>query len=86
MPGPRRHSAKWDRCVREVKRRGTAADPYAVCTAALGELSRRKRASKKGTRVTNPVRDPAHKKILRVLAHHFASDEADLRRKAKKRR
>lgn len=82
MPGARKHSAKWDRCVREVKRRGTAVDPYAVCTAALGELSRRKR------RLKNPragqVSDPAHRKILRVLAHHFASDEADLKKKKRR--
>jgi hypothetical protein len=39
-PGRRSiHSAKWDRCVKDVKRKGTAVDPYAVCTAALGELS-----------------------------------------------
>lgn len=34
MPGRRRHSIKWDRCVEEV--RGTAVSPYAVCTAKLG--------------------------------------------------
>lgn len=33
------HTAKWDRCVREVRKRGTAADPYAVCTAAMGEMA-----------------------------------------------
>lgn len=36
------HTAKWDRCVKEVRKRGTAADPYAVCTAAMGELAVRK--------------------------------------------
>ncbi|MHB8414592.1 MAG: hypothetical protein ACYDDA_03805 [Acidiferrobacteraceae bacterium] len=41
----RRHSAKWDRCVAAVKRGGSAADPYAVCTKSLG------------TRAYNP-RDP----------------------------
>lgn len=42
-PGPRSvHTAKWDRCVKEVRKRGTAADPYAVCTAAMGELAVRK--------------------------------------------
>lgn len=34
---PRVHTAKWDRCVVEVKRRGGAASPQAVCTARLGE-------------------------------------------------
>ena len=36
MPRPRKkHSAKWDRCVRRVKRRRTAVSAAAVCTAAL---------------------------------------------------
>ena len=36
MPRPRKkHSAKWDRCVRQVKRRRTAVNAAAVCTAAL---------------------------------------------------
>lgn len=30
------HTKKWDDCVRDVKRKGGAADPYAVCTASLG--------------------------------------------------
>jgi hypothetical protein len=36
MPRPRKkHAAKWDRCVRKVKRRRTALNAAAVCTAAL---------------------------------------------------
>jgi hypothetical protein len=35
------HTAKWDDCVKRVQRQGTAVDPYAVCTAAMGELSLR---------------------------------------------
>jgi hypothetical protein len=35
----RLHSAKWDRCVRKVSRKGTAVSPYAVCTKALGKKS-----------------------------------------------
>ena len=31
----RRHSKKWDDCVRDVKASGSAVDPYAVCTASL---------------------------------------------------
>ena len=42
-PGPRSvHTAKWDDCVKHVKEKGTAADPYAVCTAAMGEMAIRK--------------------------------------------
>jgi hypothetical protein len=29
------HTAKWDRCVKKVKAKGTAVSPYAVCTAKL---------------------------------------------------
>jgi hypothetical protein len=35
MAKKRRHSSKWDRCVRKVKRRGgTARNPYAICSRA----------------------------------------------------
>jgi hypothetical protein len=37
-PGASRHSAKWDRCVEEVKSKG-GTNAYAVCTAQLGEES-----------------------------------------------
>jgi len=33
------HSAKWDRCVAKVKRKGTSVNPYAVCTSRLGRKS-----------------------------------------------
>lgn len=46
MPGKRRHIAKWDRCIRDVKRSSSAANPYAVCTRTLGKGVRHsKRAS-----------------------------------------
>lgn len=35
----KKHSAKWDRCVREVRRRGGAVNPDAVCTGSLGRKS-----------------------------------------------
>ncbi|MGH9760627.1 MAG: hypothetical protein ACREAC_07265 [Blastocatellia bacterium] len=38
-PGRKRHSAKWDRCVSDVKKSGTAKDPYAVCTSSIGRKS-----------------------------------------------
>lgn len=38
-PGEATHTAKWDRCVEEVKAKGGGADPYAVCTAMLGDDS-----------------------------------------------
>lgn len=42
-PGPHSvHTKAWDRCVKEVKAKGTATDPYAVCTAAMGEMAIRK--------------------------------------------
>lgn len=69
------HTAKFDRCVREVKRAGTARNAFAVCTQALGRAGLLK----------NPVNDPAHKALLRSLAKHFSSDEAALRRKNPRR-
>jgi HK97 family phage prohead protease len=38
-PGEGTHSAKWDRCVEDVKRNNPSANAYAVCTAQLGEES-----------------------------------------------
>lgn len=38
-PGTHRHSAKFDRCVKHVKRAGTAENAYAVCTKAVGNPS-----------------------------------------------
>lgn len=33
------HTAQWDRCVAHVKQNNGDADPYAVCTAMLGDES-----------------------------------------------
>lgn len=49
MPGRNRHTAKFDRCVRDVKRSGGAVNPYAVCTRALGKGVRH------GGRYNNPL-------------------------------
>ncbi len=38
-PGGSTHTAKWDRCVAHVKANNGDADPYAVCTAMLGDES-----------------------------------------------
>lgn len=38
-PGGASHTAKWDRCVSHVKSSNPSADPYAVCTAMLGDES-----------------------------------------------
>lgn len=38
-PGGSTHTAKWDRCVAHVKSNNPDADPYAVCTAMLGDES-----------------------------------------------
>lgn len=43
-PKRKKHTAKWDRCVSDVKRRSGAASAPAVCTKALGKKSYRKRA------------------------------------------
>ena len=33
------HTAKWDSCVKDVRKKGTAVNPYAVCTSKLGKKS-----------------------------------------------
>ncbi len=38
-PGPSIHTAEWDRCVEDIKRKNPDANAYAVCTAQLGEAS-----------------------------------------------
>lgn len=38
-PGGSTHTAKWDRCVAHVKSSNPDADPFAVCTAMLGDES-----------------------------------------------
>jgi hypothetical protein len=44
MARPRKkHTPKWDRCVRQVKRRRTAVNAAAVCTAALKPRKRNPR-------------------------------------------
>jgi hypothetical protein len=45
------HTAKWDRCVKDVREKGGAANPDAVCTAMLGE-----RGSIKKSHRRNPNR------------------------------
>jgi hypothetical protein len=58
-PGRRSvHTAKWDRCVKDVRRKGGAANPDAVCTATLGERGSIKKAHRrnpKRKRRTNPT-------------------------------
>lgn len=41
-PGRFKHSAKWDRCVRDVKARGGVRDPYAICSASVKSPARKK--------------------------------------------
>jgi hypothetical protein len=51
------HTARFDKCVKDVKRTGSAENPYAVCEASLGEKravlkrSRRRRARRENPRV-----------------------------------
>jgi hypothetical protein len=42
MPGTRhRYTAKFRRCVRKVARKGSAANPYAVCQATFKKSGRK---------------------------------------------
>lgn len=45
------HTSKWDRCVKDVKSKGGAVSPYAVCTSMFGERG----SVKKGHRRKNPL-------------------------------
>lgn len=56
------HTAKWDRCYKDVKARGGARSAAAVCTAALGERG----SIKVGHRRKNPSR-----RMYRVRWHTF---------------
>lgn len=47
------HTARWDDCVRDVKKKGGRYDPYAVCTARLGYRG----SVKAGHRRSNPAHD-----------------------------
>jgi hypothetical protein len=52
------HTAKWDRCVTDVRRRGGAKSAAAVCTAVLGE--RGSILKKHRRRRVNPKRRKSH--------------------------
>ena len=39
-------TAKFDRCVTKVKRKGGGKNPYAICNASMGGKARRKGKSK----------------------------------------
>ncbi len=39
--------AKFDRCVRKVKAKGKARNPYAVCNASINRKKGKKRGKKK---------------------------------------
>jgi hypothetical protein len=69
-PGRRKHSAKWDRCVAEVARSGTAADPYAVCQAELGRRKRRRNPG--GPRMYQLVAIKGTHRLVYVGGNKFA--------------
>lgn len=79
--GPEKNPAKFDRCVRDVKRSlkryKRPGNPYAICQAA-GVMRRPRRK--------NPVRvrDPEHKALVTGLRKHFSHDEAMLKRARRK--
>jgi len=43
-PGKGHHSAKWDRCVNDVKKKGSSVDPYAVCTTSVGQAKQARKS------------------------------------------
>lgn len=71
-PG-RRHSKTWDRCVKAVRKSGTAANPYAVCTSSVrrGNPRRKHRRNPGGQRVLMAQR-PGGKMLKYVGGIKFA--------------
>jgi len=67
------HTAKFERCVRKVSKRGSAADPYAVCTAGIGYRG----SLKAGHRRRNPARGEVDEIAGREL-ELFAQNEGTL--------
>lgn len=41
-PGKGKHSKKWDDCVQDVKKKGSADNAYAVCTTSVNESKKRR--------------------------------------------
>jgi hypothetical protein len=86
--GRRRHSAKWDRCVREVAKRGGAADPAAVCTAAVPNPRKRRRHANPRVRSTAKM-PPGLRKYWRARnakSRRLARAARDMRGGARRRR
>lgn len=82
MPGRRAvHTKKFDRCVREVRRRGGAANPYAVCSAELGE-----RGSVKKRHRRNPRRRVSTKRMPPALARYWRARNRRLKAAPKRAR
>ena len=67
-PGRRKHSAKWDRCVVDVRRKGGAAVPEAVCTKVLGSRAYNPRDPEmaRAARLYEGFREKTPKRIKRV--------------------
>lgn len=58
-PGAGKHSSKWDDCVKDVKKKGSADNAYAVCTTSVGQSakkeSKKQKQSKKEERKNGPL-------------------------------
>jgi hypothetical protein len=69
MPKRKRtHTAKWDRCVKAVKKSSKGYNPYAVCTASLGQSSFLRKPN-------NSV-----KKVVKHLKHDILEAKDGIRR------
>ena len=82
-PQEKTHSDKWDRCVDDVTKKGSAVDPYAVCTSQLGsgsyEAKKGKRPEDKKLVDMKPLET---KKVLkqnhRLMEFNFKIKEATI--------
>lgn len=86
MPGRRAvHTKAFDRCVRQVRKRGDAANPYAVCSSSLGKTAVKKshrRNPKK--RVSTRRMPPALAKYWRARNRRLAKSRTTSPRRARR--
>lgn len=57
-PGAGKHSPAWDRCVQDVKKKGSADNAYAVCTSTVGQNGDPAKNYDQPGVITKPVKRP----------------------------
>lgn len=73
------HTAKWDRCVKDVSARGGAKSAAAVCTATIGYRGSVRKGHRRRGR--NPL--PAVRKVYYIICAHKGAENYYLARSGK---